>query len=130
MAYFPSQLPRRLQISSDNVLRMADAEAALGRLVGAGRLLPHPHLLVQPYLRREAVASTRIEGTQASLLEAFDAEAGDAPLGADVEEVVNYVRAMESGLTRLRELPDESAAHQGDARDDPRRGPRQNETTR
>ncbi|MGH8971974.1 MAG: Fic family protein [Acidimicrobiia bacterium] len=84
---------------------IADAEAALGRLAGAGRLLPDPHLLVQPYLRREAVASTRIEGTQASLVQVFDAEAGDGPLGADVEEVVNYVRAMELGLQRLETLP-------------------------
>lgn len=84
---------------------MADAEAALGRLAGAGRLLPHPHLLVGPYLRREAVASTRIEGTQASLADVYAAEASDQPLGPDVEEVVNYVRAMETGLQRLKDLP-------------------------
>jgi Fic family protein len=60
---------------------------------------------VHPYLRREAVASTRIEGTQASLAEVFDAEAGDEPLSADVEEVVNYVRALELGLRRLESLP-------------------------
>ncbi len=105
VAYFPHTLPRLLAISPENLLRIADAEAALGRLAGAGRLLPDPHLLVQPYLRREAVASTRIEGTQASLVEVFDAEAGDEPLGADVEEVVNYVRAMEGGLRRLETLP-------------------------
>ncbi len=104
-AYFPKPIPRRLPISDENLLKLSDAEAALGRLAGAGRLLPHPHLLVRPYLRREAVASTRIEGTQASLLEVFDAEASDQPLGADVEEVVNYVRAMESGLQRLETLP-------------------------
>jgi Fic family protein len=105
VAYFPRPLPRLLPISPENLLRIADAEAALGRLAGAGRLLPDPHLLVQPYLRREAVASTRIEGTQATLVEVFDAEAGDEPLGADVEEVVNYVRAMELGLRRLETLP-------------------------
>ncbi len=105
MAYFPKPIPRRLPISEGNLLKLSDAEAALGRLAGAGRLLPHPHLLVRPYLRREAVASTRIEGTQASLLEVFDAEASDQPLGADVEEVVNYVRAMESGVQRLETLP-------------------------
>jgi cell filamentation protein, protein adenylyltransferase len=105
VAYFPQPLPRLLPISPENLLRIADAEAALGRLAGAGRLLPDPHLLVQPYLRREAVASTRIEGTQATLVEVFDAEAGDEPLGPDVEEVVNYVRAMELGLRRLETLP-------------------------
>ncbi len=105
VAYFPKPIPRRLPISDENLLKLADAEAALGRLAGADRLLPHPHLLVRPYLRREAVASTRIEGTQASLLEVFNAEASDQPLGADVEEVVNYVRAMEGGLQRLETLP-------------------------
>lgn len=105
LAYFPRPIPRQVPISQANLLRMADAEAALGRLAGAGRLLPHPHLLAGPYLRREAVASARIEGTQASLLDVFDAEASGQPLGADVEEVVNYVRAMENGLQRLETLP-------------------------
>ncbi|MCZ7528273.1 MAG: Fic family protein [Acidimicrobiia bacterium] len=105
VAYFPRPIPRSVDISPENLLRLADAEAALGRLAGAGRLLPHPHPLVRPYLRREAVASTRIEGTQASLFDVFDAEASEQPLNADVEEVVNYVRAMETGLQRLQTLP-------------------------
>ncbi len=105
IAYYPQPIPRQVAVSPENVLRLADAEAALGRLAGAGRLLPHPQLLVGPYLRREAVASTRIEGTQASLVEVFDAEASDQPLGPDVEEVINYVRAMETGLQRLETLP-------------------------
>jgi Fic family protein len=105
VAYFPNPIPRELTISRDNLMRIADAEAALGRLAGTGRLLPDPHLLVRSYLRREAVASTRIEGTQASLADVFDAEASEQPLGADVEEVVNYVRAMEIGLHRLETLP-------------------------
>lgn len=105
IAYFPKPIPRALPISPANVLKLADAEAALGRLAGAGRLLPSPRLLVGPYLRREAVASARIEGTQASLVDVYDAEASDLPLDADVEEVVNYVAAMEQGLRRLDELP-------------------------
>lgn len=105
VAYFPRPIPRDLEISRGNILQLADAEAALGRLAGAVRLLPDPQLLVQPYLRREALASTRIEGTQASLTEVYEAEAGDRPLGADVEEVVNYVDAMQAGLRRLADLP-------------------------
>jgi Fic family protein len=105
VAYFPRPIPRLISISPDNLMRVADAEAALGRLAGAGRLLPHPQLIVGPYLRREAVASTRIEGTQASLADVFDAEASDLPFGPDVEEVINYVRAMEAGLQRLHTLP-------------------------
>ncbi len=105
IAYFPQPVPRELVLTGQAILLLADAEAALGRLAGAGRLLPEPHLLVQPYLRREAVASTRIEGTQASLFDVFDAEASEQPPGADVEEVVNYVMAMERGLERLKTLP-------------------------
>ncbi len=102
LAYFPRPIPRQVPISQPNLLRMADAEAALGRLAGAGRLLPHPHLLAGPYLRREAVASARIEGTQASLLDVFDAEASGQPLGADVEEVVNYVARWRTGSNGSR----------------------------
>lgn len=105
VAFHAKSIPRAVEISSRNVMRLADAEAALGRLAGAGRLLPDPQLLVQPYLRREALASTRIEGTQASLAEVFDAALSDQPLGADVEEVMNYVQAMEVGLVRLEQLP-------------------------
>lgn len=104
-AFFPQPIPRSLDLSPAAVTKMADAEAALGRLAGAGRLLPSPQLLVGPYLRREAVASTRIEGTQASLTEVYDAEANDVPLGPDVEEVINYVLAIETGLERLATLP-------------------------
>jgi Fic family protein len=105
VAYFPRTIPRDLDVSAMNVVLLSEAEAALGRLAGAGRVLPDPHLLVGPYLRREAVASTRIEGTRASLDELFDAEATDRPPNADIEEVVNYIRAMETGVARLNSLP-------------------------
>ncbi|MCB0975061.1 MAG: Fic family protein [Actinobacteria bacterium] len=105
VAYFPAPIPRQLTLSNDNVSAMAEAEAALGRLAGAGRLLPNPQLMVGPYLRREALASTRIEGTQASLAEVYEAEVSEARLSPDVEEVVNYVNAMERGLLLLGELP-------------------------
>ncbi len=105
VAYFPRRLPRRLAISDQHLMLVADAEAALGRLVGIGRLLPEPQLLVRSYLSREAVASTRIEGTQASLDGFFEAEADDKPLSADFEEVRNYMRAMELAIERLPELP-------------------------
>jgi len=52
---------------------LSEADAALGRLAGSGRLLPDPHLLVSAYITREAVSSSRIEGTQASVTEVFDA---------------------------------------------------------
>jgi Fic family protein len=105
VAYFPAPIPRQLTLSNDNVSAMAEAEAALGRLAGAGRLLPNPQLMVGPYLRREALASTRIEGTQASLAELYEAEVSDTEPSPDVEEVVNYVHAMERGLLLLGQLP-------------------------
>ena len=105
VAYFPRPLPRSLPISPVSLMLLSDAEASLGRLAGAGRLLPDPHLLIGPYLRREAVASTRIEGTRASLDDLFDAEASDQPFDADIEEVVNYIQAMQTGLERLTTLP-------------------------
>lgn len=66
--------------------------------------MPNPHLLLQPYIAREALASSRIEGTQASLSDVFDAQARNRPEGP-VREVTNYIQALEHGLGRLRTLP-------------------------
>jgi Fic family protein len=89
-----------------SVIRLlADAEAALGTLSGVGQLVPNPHLLIRPYLLREAIASTRIEGTQASLVDVLEIEAtGEVP-NADVEEVLNYIDALEWGLAEIERLP-------------------------
>ncbi len=103
-AYHPEPLPRSYVLKPETVLRLSDADRALGRLAGAGRLLPNPHLLIQPYVAREALASSRIEGTQASLSDVFDAEARLSAEGP-VAEVTNYIRALEHGLNRLDDLP-------------------------
>jgi len=105
LAYYPRLLPESVELSNSAVGLLADAEAALGRLAGVGRLLPNPHLLIRPYLLREALASTRIEGTRASLAGVLEAEAAGEAYGPDIEEVINYTRAMEQGLSRLAELP-------------------------
>ena len=84
---------------------LADAEAALGRLAAVGQLLPNPQLLLRPYLLREALASTRIEGTQATMAEIFEADASGQAPNADQEEVLNYVAALEWGLEHLAALP-------------------------
>ena len=104
-AYYPSPLPQTIDIAHDTVMRVADAEAALGRLAGAGRLLPNPHLLIRPYLLKEALSSARIEGTQASLLGVLEAEAEEQKNDPDIEEVLNYMMAMEEGLAHLDRLP-------------------------
>ncbi|MGD0452819.1 MAG: Fic family protein [Solirubrobacteraceae bacterium] len=105
VAYFPSPVPRAIELSARAIRLLADAEASLGRLAGVGQLVPNPHLLVRPYLLREALSSARIEGTQASLADVFEAEASGEPPNADVEEVLNYIHALEWGLGQRGELP-------------------------
>ncbi|MEX2443479.1 MAG: Fic family protein [Alkalispirochaeta sp.] len=86
---------------------LSNADRALGRLDGSIQTLPHPDLFVAMYIRKEAVLSSQIEGTQSSLQDVLRAEAKvfspDQP--NDVDEVFNYVRAMNYGLARLADLP-------------------------
>ncbi len=104
--FVPEPLPRALRLDGETVLALSDADTSLGRLAGAGRLLPNPHLLVDPYITREAVASSRIEGTQTSLSEVLEANAtGRSTSGSDVGEVQNYIAALSTGLRRLAEMP-------------------------
>ena len=104
--YVPAPIPRDLDLSRETTRSLSAADRALGRLAGAGRLLVNPHLLVQPYLTAEALASSRIEGTQASLSEVFEAAVdGEDSSNDDVREVQNSIAAFELGVRRLRELP-------------------------
>lgn len=86
---------------------LSRADRALGRLDGSIRTLPHPDLFVSMYVRKEAVLSSQIEGTQSSLNDVLEAEAEifDSQRPRDVDEVLNYVRAMNHGLERLHTLP-------------------------
>lgn len=102
--YHPNPMPRRLSLDPETVMALSGADAALGRLGGVGRLIKEPEILVQPYLRREALASSRIEGTVASLSEVLQAEASDEPTDdEDVKEVINYQRALYKGISLLQE---------------------------
>jgi Fic family protein len=105
VAYFPAPIPRSLELPGSTVRKLGDAEGALGQLAAVGRLLPNSDLLLRPYLFREALSSTRIEGTQASMAEVLESDAAGGPPNADVEEVVNYAAAMRWGLERLDDLP-------------------------
>ncbi|MGO9793936.1 MAG: Fic family protein [Solirubrobacteraceae bacterium] len=105
VAYFPSPIPRRIELPASTVTLLADAEASLGRLAGIGQLVPNPDLLIRPYLLREALSSTRIEGTQATMAEVFEVDAAGELPNADVEEVLNYIDAMNWGLSQLETLP-------------------------
>src|SRR6185436_4485627 len=105
-AFVPAPLPPVLVYEPDLVLGLSRADAALSELSGLGRQLPNPHLLIAPYLRREAVLSSRIEGTRASLSDLLlDEVEEEHPHGADVQEVRQYVEALEHGIARLRDLP-------------------------
>ncbi len=106
-AFVPNPLPPEISYDGELIRLLSDADRLLGELSGTGRLLPNPYLLIAPYIRREAVSSSRIEGTQASLddLFFFEAVESEVPRVPDVREVRNYVRAMEYGLERLKGLP-------------------------
>ncbi|MGZ4317479.1 MAG: Fic family protein [Gaiellaceae bacterium] len=104
-AFAPAPILRALELSAQAVYLLSEADLALGALAGVGGRLPNPHILIQPYLRREAVASTRIEGTQSTLSEVLSAEAQSLVETEDQREVLNYVRALEAGLRRLPTLP-------------------------
>lgn len=104
-AFAPAPIPRTLELSPQAVYLLSEADLALGALAGVGGRLPNPHILIQPYLRREAVASTRIEGTQSTLSEVLSAEAQSLVETEDQREVLNYMRALEAGLRRLPTLP-------------------------
>ena len=108
-AFVPAPLPPDppIAITPEMQVLLSQADRALGRLDGSIQTLPHPDLFVYMYVRKEAVLSSQIEGTQSSLQDVLAAEARilapDRP--QDVKEVVNYVRAMNHGLARLPELP-------------------------
>jgi Fic family protein len=102
-AFVPEPVPREHQIGPKTIMLLSEADSALGRLAGAGRLLPNPHLLVNAYITREAVASSGIEGTQASVTEIFDAAATGVSQRGDVQEVANYIVALRHGLKRLED---------------------------
>lgn len=107
-AFIPAKLPPVIKYDDQFVLSLSRADAALSELSGIGRHLPNPHLLIAPYVRREAVLSSRIEGTKASLSDLFiDEMEATKPRAEDddVREVRNYVTAMEYGMKRLHSLP-------------------------
>jgi Fic family protein len=108
-AFIPSPLPPDppVALNQDLSRLLSDADRALGRLDGVATVLPNPDLFVAMYVRHEAVLSSQIEGTQSSLddLLQFEIDAGGKELPKDVEEVVNYVHAMNDGLERMAQLP-------------------------
>lgn len=106
-AFVPHPLPPDIKFSKTLLRVLSDADRLIGKLAGEGRTLQNPHLLMRPFIKREAVLSSRIEGTQATLGELLAADAGIAVDRSpdDIREVGNYVTALEYGINRLSDLP-------------------------
>lgn len=107
-AFIPAPLPPGLVWSLPLISVLAEAERNLSRLAALAGAFPFPRLLIQPFMRREAVLSSRIEGTRATLAELYTYESAQLSLfetNEDVREVHNYVTALDYGLERLQTLP-------------------------
>ena len=107
VAFVPAALPPSIFWDTNIAVSLSAADRSIGRLAGEARHLLNPNLLVAPFIRKEAVLSSRIEGTQTTLAELLAAESG-APVERsllDLREVGNYVTALEYGLQRLDSLP-------------------------
>lgn len=108
-AFIPQSLPPDPPVQLDDELMrlLSDADRSLGRLDGVASVLPNPNFFVAMYVRQEAVLSSQIEGTQSTLDDVlqFELDAKGQDMPRDVEEVVNYVQAMNFGLERLKTLP-------------------------
>lgn len=104
--FAPALLPPAppIELSQELQLLLSQADRSVARLDGASWTVPDPDLFVYAFLRQEALLSSQIEGTEASLDDLFEAEATDAPRG-DVGDVINYLDAMDWGCGRLGDLP-------------------------
>lgn len=108
-SFIPKSLPPEpaLEIDAEMQSLLSRADRALGRLDGSIRTLPNPDLFIFMYVRKEAVLSSQIEGTQSSLNDLLEVEAEifDSERPRDVDEILNYVQTMNYGLERLQTLP-------------------------
>ena len=106
-AFVPHALPPKIELDWELANLLSTADIKLGELSGAGQLLLNPHLLIGPFMRREAVMSSRIENTQSGLddLFMFEADESEPPAVADINEVINYIVAMEHGIKQSQDLP-------------------------
>jgi Fic family protein len=104
-AYIPDHLPpgQEAETIGSSAMLLSEATHALGQLDGIGHFMPNPNLIVEPYMRREAVLSSRIEGFQTTHAELIEVEAvGGLSRADDVRDVHNYVVALEYGLRHVK----------------------------
>ncbi len=113
LAFAPNPLPPSLAFDTMFVHVLSEADRALGELAGLGRTIVNPQLLIGPFMRREAVLSSRIEGTETGMLDLYAYEAGqtslpgfpDPPPKEDTQEIINYIEALRYGIARIEQLP-------------------------
>ena len=103
--YLPKPIPRNLELPGPVVADLSEADAALGLLQGLGTLIRDPGLLIGTYLRREALASSRIEGTQASLSDVLQSEIDEDVADDDTQEVRRYLEATTETYELAKTLP-------------------------
>ncbi len=107
-AFVPAPLPPAINYTAELVQQLSRADQALSELSGLGRHLPNPHILIAPYVKREAILSSRIEGTRTNMDDLLRDEIENQGVESDdedVREVRNYVAALEHGIKRLDKLP-------------------------
>lgn len=107
-AFIPKPLPPKPSITLGGDLQnlLSKADMSLARLDGIGYILPNVDLFIAMYVRKEALLSSQIEGTEASLEDLFEFESGEQPKNInDVSEVVNYIKALNYGIERLANFP-------------------------
>lgn len=107
IAFVPNPLPPKINWTNQLVNALSRADFLLGKLAREGSKLPNPHLLIRPFIAREAVLSSKIEGTQATIGEILAASAGISVQRNldDLQEVQNYMIALDHAIKRLNELP-------------------------
>lgn len=105
-SFIPKKLPPEpeLEMDAEMIRLLSDADRKLGRLDGVTQILPNPDLFVGMYVSKEAVLSSQIEGTQASMIDLLGASEVETTI-TPVSEVVNYVSAMNYGLERMNDIP-------------------------
>lgn len=106
-AFIPAPLPPKIKWSDQLLSLLSKADRGIAQLSEVGASFPAPHVVVRPFIRREAVVSSRIEGTRTSLQELLTFEARQLPLfeNPDAHEVHNYVKALDFGLEKVGSLP-------------------------
>lgn len=106
-AFVPNPLPFEAKMDSELQTLLSKADLALGRLDGVADILPNVDFFILMYVRKEATLSSQIEGTQATFVDVLKAEARieDTEIHKDVDEILNYITAMNYGIERLKELP-------------------------